>query len=111
MPGTNWSNAGTQIATTGNKRETGLGITAAINENKKTVAVLLSNFEDGASDILLDIKNIPIKNTIYCSEYLIDQDHSLDFDREQTLNSKDSKLVVKLPQKYSKTIAVYPRNQ
>jgi len=101
---------GTQVKATGDKRETGLGIVAAVNEKDNVSAVLLSNFDDKASRFVLDLKNLPITDRLYCSEYLIDEDHSLDWDREQVLSSGDTQLVVELPKESVRLILFTPQS-
>ena len=46
---------GTQIEASGNNIETGLAVIAAINEDEKTTAVMLSNFDDETSNVVLDM--------------------------------------------------------
>jgi xylan 1,4-beta-xylosidase len=88
---------GTRLEVSGNKRETGVGIVAAVNEKSGEAAVLLSNFEDEASHYTLEMKHLPFKEQIVCSEFVIDDEHVLDFDREQIISSSDFKIVVELP--------------
>ncbi len=88
---------GTRVSTSGNKQETGVSIIASTQLSDGKTAVLLSNFEDEAFQYKLNIKNIPFKNQLNCSEFLLDEEHNLDLDREQILNSKDFSIVVDLP--------------
>ena len=88
---------GTQIAAAGSNRETGLGITAATNDNTGMTAVIISNFDDENSRFILNMKNIPVNGNTYCSEYVIDENRSLDWDREQIFSSDDFQMVVELP--------------
>ena len=101
---------GTQVEALGSKQETGLGVVAAVNNEEKTCAVLLSNFEDETSRVVLDLKNIPIKDQLYCSEYVIDEVRSLDWDREQVLNSSDSQIIVELPKASVRLILLTPQS-
>jgi len=88
---------GTRVAVTGNNRETGVGIIGAVNRKTGTTAVLLSNFEDKATRFMLKMKNLPFKKQLLCTEYLIDDNHSLEWDREQVMNSSDFQIAVELP--------------
>ncbi len=88
---------GSRIDAIGNNRETGLGIIAAVNTKNLTTAVLLSNFEDEASRFVLKLNNLPIADRLYCTEYVIDEVRSLEWDREQVLSSANSQLIVELP--------------
>ena len=88
---------GTQIETSGSNRETGTGITAATNKETGITAVVISNFDDENTHFVLDMKNIPLTGQIYCSEYIIDKEHSLDWDKEQVFSSNNFQLIVNLP--------------
>ena len=88
---------GTRIQVTGNNRGTGLGIIGAVSMEKQTTAVLLSNFQDEASRYILDLKNLPASGRIYCDEFVIDETHSLEWEREQILVSSDARMIVELP--------------
>lgn len=88
---------GTRVSTAGNKQETGVSIIASTQLSDGRIAVLLSNFEDDASRYKLQMKNVPFQNQLKCSEYLLDDKHNLDLDREQILSSKDFSVIVDLP--------------
>jgi hypothetical protein len=88
---------GTRVAVTGNKRETGLGIIASFNEDSGEAAVLLSNFEDETSRYSLEMRNLQVKNSLLCSEYVLDEDRDLELDREQIFTSPGIRIVVELP--------------
>jgi len=88
---------GTRVSTSGNNQETGVSLIASIQLDEGKIAVLLSNFEDEAARYKLQFKNVPFKSELSCSEYLLDDTHNLDLDREQMLNSKDFSLIVDLP--------------
>lgn len=65
-------------------------------EELKT-ALLLSNFADESSRYILDMKNLPISGKIYCNEYVVDDQRSLEWDREQVLISNDTQMLIELP--------------
>jgi xylan 1,4-beta-xylosidase len=88
---------GTRIHVTGNNRESGLGIIAAADMENLSSAVLVSNFEDESSRYILDLKNLPISGQIYCNEYVVDEQRSLEWDREQILISGDTQMLIELP--------------
>lgn len=87
---------GQRIAVSGNRLETGLAISAAANVKGGTTAVLLSNFEDEASGVVLAARNHPFRQRLYCTEYVIDDERALTRDREQILSS-DARIRVSLP--------------
>lgn len=88
---------GTRIAVSGNHRETGVGIIAAVNKETGTTAVLLSNFDNNVSRFNLEMKHLPFDGQLFCSEYVIDDERTLEWDREQVLSSGDFRIVVELP--------------
>ena len=88
---------GTRIASSGNQRKPGIGITAAVDEAAGKTAVLLGNFEDDASRFNLELKHLPIKEHLYCTEYVIDDHRTLEWDREQIMGSGDFSMTVELP--------------
>jgi xylan 1,4-beta-xylosidase len=102
---------GTRIHVTGNNRETGLGITGAVNMEKQTTAVLLSNFQDESSRYLLDLKNLPASGRIYCDEFVIDETHSLEWEREQILVSSDARMIIELPKATVRLLILSPLPQ
>ena len=88
---------GTRVSTSGNNQETGVSIIASTDLGEGKTAVLISTFDDDVSRYKLQIKNVPFKNELKCSEYVLDDTHNLDLDREQILSSKDFSLIVDLP--------------
>jgi hypothetical protein len=101
--------SGTRVAATGNNRQTGVGIIAAVDTKQFTTAVLLSNFEDGASRFVLQLNHLPIADRLYCAEYVIDEERSLEWDREQVLSSGDSQIVVELPKASVRLLLFTPK--
>ncbi len=99
---------GTRIAVTGNNRKTGLGVVAATDAKSGKTAVLVSNFDDGASRFNLELKHLPLKGKLYCSEYVIDDKRALEWEREKILNSTDCTLPVELPEKTVRLILFTP---
>lgn len=102
---------GMPVTVTGNNPATGLGIFAAVDNAKSTSAVLLSNFNDESSRFILQLKNLPIKDHLVCTEYVIDETHSLELDREQVLSSGNSGLVVEMPKATVRLILFTPEPQ
>ena len=54
------------------------------------------------------MKNIPLHGKTYCSEYVIDETRSLEWDREQVFSSNDFQMLVELPKIFGQTVIVYP---
>jgi hypothetical protein len=88
---------GTRIATSGNNRKSGLGVVAATDPKTGKAAVLLSNLNDNASRFNLDLKHLPFKERLYCTEYVIDDHRALEWDREKMVGSGDFSLAIELP--------------
>jgi len=88
---------GTPVVVSGSDIKTGRAIFASVNNSTQTTAVLLSNFDDEASRYVLQLENLPIADQLYCTEYVIDENRSLEWDREQVLSSGNSRIVVELP--------------
>jgi hypothetical protein len=99
------------VAVTGNKRETGIGIIAAVNKKTGEAAVLLSNFEDEASRYHLEMKHLPYKNPLVCTEYVLDEKRNLELEREQIYTSSDFKVVIELPKETVRLIFFRPLEQ
>lgn len=91
------SQCGTRIKVTGDNRETGLGVVAAVDKKLGKTVVLLSNFDDGRSQFNLELKHLPFNERLYCTEYVIDDRRALAWDREKIVNSGDFSLTLELP--------------
>jgi hypothetical protein len=74
----------------------------------KESAVLVSNFADSTSRFVLEIKNAPIQNQLYCSEFIIDDERELEWDREQIFTSKDFRMLIELPKAIVRLIRFTP---
>ncbi len=101
---------GTRIAVSGNKRETGLGIVAAVDKETGKTAVLLSNFGDEASQFGLELKHLPLKGNFYCTEYVINNTHALTWEREKPVAGGDLTLAVELPKSSVRLILFTPES-
>jgi hypothetical protein len=88
-----------------------VGIVAALNVKTNEAAALLSNFEDSKSRYIVEMKNLPCEELLYCSEYMIDESRALEWDREQVLSSGDFRIVVELPKESVRLLLFTPKSQ
>lgn len=101
---------GTRVAVSGNNRKTGLGVVAATDAKSGKTAVLVSNLDDKASRFNLELKHLPFKERLYCTEYVIDDRRALERDREKIVNSGVFSLTVELPKKSVRLILFTPES-